>query len=254
MSCSPGQTAVLLFSLPSRLEALRKPFSAGQSVARRARQSQQVWATMQQLTRAKIDAAGLPCLLSARLAPAPDYAAPFGQQLLTAVSTAFAKGYERILIIGNDCPDLQVSDLRAAAKALERSILPVGYDRRGGIFLLGLDRRFLEQTTGQLFANLPWQTPQLGTALTDWLTDYVGTVISLSTARVDWNEQTDLRAGTWLRGIFAGLAQRVWALVAIQKLWPFSFPVLFPSSNDGRAASLRAPPASRLVVASVALA
>lgn len=236
-------TAVLLFSLPTALDAARKGL-AGPRISR----NQAFWKTLCQLTTAKVEAAGLPCVFSANILPAPDYSASFGEQLQAAVSATLAQGYERVIVIGNDCPDLRIDDLRAAADALARGRLPVGYDRRGGVYLLGLDRRFLLVQTEQKnapgspsFGTLPWQTNQLGAALTEYLGCAFGDVAGLSAVRADWNERADLRAGDWLRGALAGLARRLWVLIApIRNLFAsFDSPVQLSAR---RTVCLRAPP------------
>ena len=236
---SQSQTAVLLFSLPAALDAARK----GLTGQRRGR-NHAFWDRLRQFTIAKVRAAGLPCVSSADVVSAPDYSASFGEQLQTAVRATLAEGYEHVIVIGNDCPDLRVSDLRVAADALAQGQLPVGYDRRGGVFLLGLDRRFLsaESVSGALsFATLPWQTDQLGATLTNYLGYAFGSVVCLSAVRADWNERADVRAGDWLRGAFAGLAQRLWTLVAPVSS-TFSVPDSLFLSCFGRTDSLRAPP------------
>ena len=233
-----SQTAVLLFSLPAALDAACKRLT-GQRTGR----NETFWGTLHQLTTAKIKAAGLPCVSSDNVVPTPNYSASFGEQLQTAVSATLAQGYECVIVIGNDCPDLRVSDLRVAADALAAGQLPVGYDRRGGVFLLGFDRRFLstESSSSQSFTTLPWQTDRLGAALTDYLGCAFGSVVCLSVVRADWNERADVRAGDWLWGAFAGLAQRLWTLIApVSKsftLPDFSFFFCF-----GRTDSLRGPP------------
>ena len=238
MPAQRSQTAVLLFSLPNALDATRKGLTGQHS------RNQVLWKTLYQLTTAKVRAAGLPCLASATVLPAPDYSASFGKQLQTAVSATLAQGYERVIVIGNDCPDLRVSDLRAAAGALAEGKLPVGYDRRGGVFLLGLDQRFLlagSMSTPHSFETLPWQTNQLGAALSGYLSHAFGTVVCLPAVRADWNERADVRAGDWLRGAFAGLAHRLWTLVvAVSR--PFTSPSFSLSSYFRRTTSLRAPP------------
>ena len=233
------QTAVLLFSLPTALDAARKGLAGPQTSRNRA-----FWKILRQLTTVKVRAAGLPCVRSVAVVPVPDYSASFGEQLQTAVSATLAQGYERVIVIGNDCPDLRVNDLRVAADALARGSLPVGYDRRGGVFLLGLDRRFLsvESAPGVAsFATLPWQTDQLGAALTEYLGCAFGDVAGLSAVRADWNERADLRAGDWLRGALAGLARRLWALIAPVRN-SFTSSDFSCQLHSGRTVCLRAPP------------
>lgn len=232
-------TAVLLFSLPTALAAARKGFAGPQADRNRA-----FWGTLHQLTTAKVNAAGLPCIRSGSVVPAPDYSASFGEQLQTAVSATLALGYEHVLVIGNDCPDLRVSDLRTAASALLQGRLPVGYDQRGGVFLFALDRRFLSVgSTSETasFQALPWQTSQLGLALTQYLDLSFGQVVSLSAVRADWNEQADIRSGNWLLGAFASLAHRLWSLVS-RSFRRFTTPEFQLTLASVRTVCLRAPP------------
>lgn len=234
-----SSTAVLLFSLPTALDATRKGLAGPQMDRNRA-----LWGTMHQLTVAKVRAAGLTCIRSGSVVPTPDYSASFGEQIKTAVSATLALGYERVIVIGNDCPDLRVNDLHAAADALTHGQLPVGYDQRGGVFLFGLDRRFL--TDGSIpeigsFQELPWQTGQLGLALTQYLNQAFGQVVCLSAMRADWNEQADIRAGNWLLGAFAGLAHCVWTLVN-GNFNTFARPELHLYVTSPGTLCLRAPP------------
>ena len=239
MLAQRSQTAVLLFSLPAALDAVRKGLT-GKRVAR----DQALWETMRLLNTAKVIAAGLDCVSSLDIVPTPDYSAPFGHQLQVAITATLSLGYQRVIVIGNDCPDLRVSDLRAATTELMQGTLPVGYDQRGGVFLFGVDKRFLSIgsiNTTTSFEALPWQSSQLGTALTSYLNQAFGTVVCLSAVRADWNERADVQGGDWLRGAFAGLAHQVWMLITTVSggvtVVTNSIPLFF-----GRALSLRAPP------------
>jgi uncharacterized protein len=237
MNFQHSQTAVLLFSQAATLDAARKGLTGPQADRNRA-----LWETLHQLTAAKISAAGLPCVFSTTLVTASNHPTSFGEQLKAAVLATLAQGYDRVIVVGNDCPDLRVTDLRAAARALTQGQLPVGYDRRGGVYLLGIDRRTAGLTAGlKLFDTLPWQTDGLGVALSDYLGHVAGSVFRLSAVRADWNERADLRAGDWMRGAFAGLSHRVWEMVVLV-VNQFALPVFFVYPPSRRTVSLRAPP------------
>ena len=64
----------------------------------------------------------------------------FGRRLSNAVADLAAAGYERIVIVGRDCPDLKASDVTAALAALEndQTRLALGPDHAGGCWLIGL--------------------------------------------------------------------------------------------------------------------
>ena len=75
---------------------------------------------------------------------------------------AFASGYEQLLVIGNDCPQLDAARLRQAIVALTRADAVLGPATDGGVYLLGVARAHFEART---WATLPWQTATLGAAL-----------------------------------------------------------------------------------------
>jgi glycosyltransferase A (GT-A) superfamily protein (DUF2064 family) len=86
----------------------------------------------------------------------------FGDQLDRACRATFALGFDRILVIGNDCPALTTAHLIEAANRLETAPVVLGPDRRGGIYLLGLSRAAFERIS---LIRLPWQTSQLAQAV-----------------------------------------------------------------------------------------
>lgn len=174
-------TAVLLFALPDAVEAGRKTV---------ARQSSTVWRAMRKLTQAKVYASGLPLLNSNRLI---SHEGTFGEQMSAALTAAFAQGYEHIVCIGNDCPDLAVSDLRRAAHALANNQTPVGADRRGGVYMAGFSRA---QFDARPLARLPWRTNQLADALREYA-DHRQIAVTELPVRADVNKRVDARIVRW---------------------------------------------------------
>lgn len=86
----------------------------------------------------------------------------FGDQLDRACQATFALGFDRILIIGNDCPALTSDHLIQAANQLATALVVLGPDRRGGLYLPGLSRDALGRHS---LTGLPWQTCQLAQAV-----------------------------------------------------------------------------------------
>ncbi|MGF7214494.1 glycosyltransferase A (GT-A) superfamily protein (DUF2064 family) [Spirosoma lacussanchae] len=172
-------TVVLLIALPDSHEAGRK------SVA-----SLSTWRAMRRLVEQKALAAGLPLLSSDQLI---DHQGSFGTQLSSAVSAAFALGYDRVICVGNDCPDLSPADLRRAANALAAGQLPAGPDRRGGLYLVGFDQtRFKADAVAQL----PWQTSQLADALRQFVSSQDTALLELP-VRTDLNNSADIIRIRW---------------------------------------------------------
>ena len=77
----------------------------------------------------------------------------FGQRLGTAVHQVFALGYRRVVVIGDDAPEVAASDLRAAMAAVtgggRRAALGPCPD--GGYYLLALNRH-----AAAAFEGIPW--------------------------------------------------------------------------------------------------
>nr|WP_262903410.1 DUF2064 domain-containing protein [Hymenobacter psoromatis] len=100
----------------------------------------------------------------------------FGQRLHGAVRQTFALGYESLLIIGNDCPQLAGATLRRAVTAVRAGGAVLGPATDGGVYLLGISRAFFEQAD---WLALPWQTRRLGAALRQQLRQAGATVYQL---------------------------------------------------------------------------
>ena len=79
----------------------------------------------------------------------------FGSKLYKASKEVFSRGFEHIIIIGNDCPQLNPKKLSEAAKSIKNGKRVIGPDKRGGIYLLAISKNDLDQIN---FINLPWQT------------------------------------------------------------------------------------------------
>lgn len=85
-----------------------------------------------------------------------------GQRMAYAIHKGFSDGYERIAIIGSDCPELTPSNIKNAFSNLDDSDCVIGPASDGGYYLLGL-RRFLPG----IFEGIEWSE---GSVLDDTLT------------------------------------------------------------------------------------
>lgn len=210
MNFTNTRTAVLLFALPDSVEAGRK---------RVAQQSEQIWRALRTVARTKVQAAGLPLLESNRLI---DHQGTFGAQLSAALSAVFAEGYERVICLGNDCPDLSVTDLKRAANALHDGLSPMGPDRRGGVYLIGVNRAHFD---AHGLAQLPWQTHFLADALRGYLARQGCRIFDLP-VRADLNQRVDALAIGW-----QGRVGHRLLIIVRQALIAVCSPLLFPAPN-----------------------
>jgi glycosyltransferase A (GT-A) superfamily protein (DUF2064 family) len=84
----------------------------------------------------------------------PDFASRF----TNAYQRLFDQGYENVVSIGNDCPDLTIELLTDAVASLRHNAMVLGPSFDGGVYLLGINRAIFDRDS---FYWLPWQTQAL---------------------------------------------------------------------------------------------
>jgi rSAM/selenodomain-associated transferase 1 len=82
----------------------------------------------------------------------PQNGKDLGEKMLNAAQNCFSHDANRVVIIGSDKPDLEVSTLRSAFEELENHDLLFGPALDGGFYLIGTRAPFAES----LFANVIW--------------------------------------------------------------------------------------------------
>lgn len=101
----------------------------------------------------------------------------FGQNLVNNLDQVFSKGYDSILILGNDCPDLTTKELQFAASELQQGRDTYGRSTDGGMYLIGLQQESFHR---KIFCQLPWQSEALAEAFDTYLYTYSREVHSIS--------------------------------------------------------------------------
>ena len=79
-----------------------------------------------------------------------------GERMLNSFKELFEQGFNRIIIIGSDCLQLQTEHLQEAVVLLESNAAVIGPASDGGYYLLGLTKLYPD-----LFVNKPWSTDQV---------------------------------------------------------------------------------------------
>lgn len=74
--------------------------------------------------------------------------ASFGQRLENAIESLATLGYEEIVIVGRDCPELGQNDICDAFALLQQHRLVLGPDHRGGCYLIGFHASDREKLRG----------------------------------------------------------------------------------------------------------
>lgn len=81
----------------------------------------------------------------------------FGEKIANAFADIFSRGYENIVCIGNDCPDLSLQRLQHSVIAVEAGNVVLGPTFDGGAYLIGIPKHKFNQ---QYFQQIKWQSKQ----------------------------------------------------------------------------------------------
>jgi len=79
-----------------------------------------------------------------------------GDRMKKAVSDAFLKGYEKVVIIGCDCYQLQTHHIQSAFEKLDENDAVIGPANDGGYYLLGMNNNY-----PIVFDQKQWSTPSV---------------------------------------------------------------------------------------------
>lgn len=79
-----------------------------------------------------------------------------GSRMENAFQRLFSKGYEKIIILGTDCGELESNILEDAFELLDKHEVVIGPARDGGYYLLGMKKKFSD-----LFEDIPWSTEKV---------------------------------------------------------------------------------------------
>lgn len=182
MTESAKHTALLLFA--------RRPEREGQFKSLIEGNNERLWQILYQRTLATAAATGLPLVV---IDERQQRGATFGERLKHAFQDTFQQGYERVILIGSDVPDLRSDHLIRAAEQLDHTDWVLGPDIRGGAYLIGCtaDAFYRNQTLDRL----PWQSDRTLQHFTDLLLrheEQIGWLPNLA----DLNNAADLQR--WL--------------------------------------------------------
>ncbi len=151
-----SKSALVLFTLSPEAEGKRKPLGLG----RPERAAGVYKAMLRHLEEIGSDLPGIDLLINTPGQPLTKSArhmqqkgAQFGESLRLALEEAFSMGYQKVVVIGNDAPEISRSYIKTAFARLESAgpQAVMGPSRDGGYALLGLS-----QPCAEAFESMPW--------------------------------------------------------------------------------------------------
>ncbi|OEK00068.1 hypothetical protein BFP97_00415 [Roseivirga sp. 4D4] len=90
----------------------------------------------------------------------------FNERLVHSLRVVAEQGFQNVIIIGNDTPELSVDDLMRADKALQKGQNVLGRDSHGGVYLMGLN---LDEAKSIDFKAIQWHSSFVYQQLCDQL-------------------------------------------------------------------------------------
>ena len=139
------KTALLIFSRSIEEELRHKPFLAQKSLVN----------SLYKHTTDIAKQSGLDVIFYDE---SKQYGINFGSRFSNALENIFYNGYQNIIAIGNDCPQLQVEHILQAQKSLLNNETIIGGTHDGGFYLLGISKENFNKNT---FLTFSWNKKTL---------------------------------------------------------------------------------------------
>ncbi|MBX9779114.1 MAG: DUF2064 domain-containing protein [Chitinophagaceae bacterium] len=151
------KTAILLFSRTTTDEA------ASKTITKKTKLNFSVINGLQKHTLTEIKKTKLPFFISDENAQKQH---SFAQKLKTAADAVFAEGFSRIIIVGNDCPELSALHFLKTDRELIKGNSVIGPDTNGGVYLIGITKELFASLD---FEKINWQTSAVCSGIVEQL-------------------------------------------------------------------------------------
>lgn len=175
LTTSPA--AILVFAQSARLDAAQKGL----------RGSEALFGQLTRQTLQKARQTGLPCF---HVGESDQQGETFALRLYHAMDSVFRQGFDRLVVIGNDSPDLLTETLLKAASSIGPDKAVLGPSGDGGVYLIGIHRSAFSP---EAFLQLPWQQENLFSSMVGWLSAAGKNSPVILAPRMDLDTLADLR-------------------------------------------------------------
>jgi hypothetical protein len=152
MNCKDNpslSTALLIFAQSDKVQSTLKP------IAYNRKQNEALWHKMNERVLVLVQKTKLPYFISDENTQQGD---SFGGKLSHAIQSVLDKGFDKVIVLGNDSPGLRFTHLHEAFMELQDKSVVLGPDFKGGTYLMGISRVSFNK---EAFAKIDWQTPKV---------------------------------------------------------------------------------------------
>lgn len=200
-----SNTAVLVFSRSAKAESVEKSlFSSG-----RKNFNHIVYQSLLKQSLHTAEKSGLPVFW---IDEKKQRGGDFGERLANAFQEVFDQGYENVISIGNDAPELSSNDLTQAANAVGRNRAILGPTKDGGDYLIGFNKKDFRKES---FRNIPWRTNAVNQSLVAYF-ESLGCEVQCLETLVDVDNESAIWASSEsqhnlqaLKALLINLVQRI---------------------------------------------
>ncbi len=126
----------------------------------------------------------------------------FGEKFTNAIQDVFNLGYDNVIAIGNDTPELKTFQILNASEKLKDNKTVLGPSADGGFYLLGINKCNFK---ANVFNNFSWCTSKITSEITEWLVANSLSTFKLKTLR-DVDSIDDLR---FMLNLFRKISNRI---------------------------------------------
>ena len=160
-----SHTGLVFFSRTSAQEASRKKLFSDST-----KQNYKVVDALIQRSHKVAEKSGLPLFV---FTEEQQTGSGFGEKLSSSVQSVFDKGFDKLIIIGNDCPHLTSKNIQEAAFQLKTFDQVLAPTKKGGVSLMGFGRSNFNKKD---FEGIRWQTSHVYNDII-WLANSTNTSI-----------------------------------------------------------------------------
>ncbi|WP_175402859.1 DUF2064 domain-containing protein [Mangrovivirga cuniculi] len=161
MNYFSDNTAILFFSRTPKSE------SAVRIVHENRSKNRQVVGLLIESIKTKLISTGLPVY---QYDESKQIGNNFSERLTNSIDDLFLKGYENVITVGSDSPELLNLDFSLVKSELEKGNAVLGPTQRGGTYLIAVPFKFWKKNE---FSEIPWNTSRVFEALKDLYPDCI---------------------------------------------------------------------------------
>lgn len=132
----------------------------------------------------------------------------FGERFYNAINHVFNLGFDQVITIGNDTPQLQTKHIIQAHEALEQNKIILGPSADGGFYILGIDKNTFYNLN---FKDFDWQTYRLF--------DQIKSALHILQKQVDYfetlNDIDDFQSLKYIQNFIHKISAQIQKLISI---------------------------------------